>query len=339
MRARRNVIIGIVLIAIGVGIYYYRTKANTTGTKLTTHTVSRTKIVKTLNLSGKIDAREKVSVGFQTGGKLTQLTIKEGDFVKKGQLIAQLDSRELQKQLQRQLNNYMITRWDFDQTKSDNADAPYKDGLVGERLKRIIDKSQFSLDNSVINVELQSIAKEQALLFAPLDGLVTKVAQMYPSMNVSPNQTIEIINPQTLYFSVNADQTESPLLHTGMIATITLDAYTSKSQKGIIQSIAFTPRAGENGTVYEVILSLNDIAQPLPYRIGMTGDAQFILQEVTSAIAVPPAYVTVENGNKTVTVFKNGITRPQIVQTGLEGDENIEILSGLSVGDVVVEAK
>ena len=65
----------------------------------------------------KRQAREQSKVAFQTGGKLTQIAVKEGDVVQKGQYLASLDQRQLQKSLQKELNDYMKARWTFDQNK------------------------------------------------------------------------------------------------------------------------------------------------------------------------------------------------------------------------------
>ncbi|HPA35669.1 MAG TPA: biotin/lipoyl-binding protein, partial [Chitinophagales bacterium] len=71
-------------------------------------------------------------------GSIEKWYVKEGDLVKKGQAIASLDQRELKKRLEKELNDYMTVRWDFEQTHEDYKD--YKDRyLLTDEMKRILE--------------------------------------------------------------------------------------------------------------------------------------------------------------------------------------------------------
>ncbi|MEI6327122.1 MAG: efflux RND transporter periplasmic adaptor subunit [Candidatus Roizmanbacteria bacterium] len=340
---KRIIIILVILGLLGIGGYtYYKTKivnAATLADGETAFTVEKTTLRHTLTLSGKIDAEEKVTLAFKSGGRLTWLGAKEGDYVKKGQGIASLDQRELQKSLESQLNTYMMTRWDFDQTKQDNKDAPYRDGDIGDRMKRIVDKAQFGLNNSVINVELQTLTREYAYLSTPIEGVVTRMSVAETGVIITPANTFEIINPATIYFSASADQTEVPTLMVGQTAQVILDPYTDEKMLATVKSIAFTPKAGESGTVYEVKMVFVTDNNNLKYRLGMTGDAEFTTLQKNNIIAIPIQYVKTENGKKVVTKIGNGKREKIEVQIGVEGDSSIEIKSGLAPGDVIVETK
>lgn len=300
-------------------------------------TVIRNKLTETLTLSGEIDADEHVSLFFPTGGKLAWVGVKEGDYVKKFQGIASIDQRDLEKRLQASLNSYMITRWDFEQSKVDNKDAAIKDGEVGDRLKRIIDKAQFNLDNSVINVEIASLAKEMAYMYTPIEGIVTKVGGQYAGANIAATGTFEVVNPQTIFFSAKADQTDIPLLSVGETAEITLDPYESEKITGVVTSIAFTPVAGDTGTTYEVKIDFTSVNDLLKYRLGMTGDAEFVTKEKTGIIAVPSNFVKTISKKKYVYILKGGKEVQTEVKVGDEGDNDLEIIDGLSEGDIIVE--
>jgi len=113
-----------------------------------------------ITLSGKIKAKEQYTLRFQTTGQLANVYKKEGDTVKKHELLASLDQRRLQKELQQLLNTYASTRLTFEQTKSDHEKTAQlaSEQAVRDRAKRLIDQSQFSLNNSVLAVEAQSLA-------------------------------------------------------------------------------------------------------------------------------------------------------------------------------------
>jgi RND family efflux transporter MFP subunit len=336
----------IILLALSIFGYvaytYYKANiaiAATTAEKEAAYMVTKATLKNTLNLSGKIDASEKATLGFQTAGRLAWVGVKEGDYVKKGQGIASLDQRELQKNLEKQLNTYLIARWDFDQVKVDNKDAAYKDGDVGDKLKRLIDKSQFGLNNSVLNVELQSISKEYSYLASPISGIVTKVTTPYAGVNIGIASTYEVVNPNTIYFSASADQTEVPKLYVGQDATILMDAYAGEPIRATVTSLSFTPKVGEAGTIYEAKLRFESDNIALKYRLGMTGDAEFVTKEYASRLAIPPQYIKTELKKKYVTKIVNGKKVKTEVAIGEEADVLVEIKSGLKDGDMIIETK
>lgn len=233
----------------------------------------------------------------------------------------------------------MTTRWDFDQAKADNKDAAYKDGEVGDKLKRLIDKAQFGLNTSVLNVELQSISKEYSYLASPISGIVTKVSSPYAGVNIGVTSTFEVVNPDTIYFSASADQTEVPKLYVGQDATILMDAYSEEPIRATVTSLSFTPKVGETGTIYETKLRFGSDNIALKYRLGMTGDAEFVTKEYVSRLAVPPQYIKTELKKKYVTKIVKGKKVKTEVTIGEEADTLVEIKSGLKDGDMIIETK
>lgn len=219
-------------------------KSNSTKEKVS---VSQGTLEEKMTISGAIDASEKITLRFQTGGRLTWVGVKEGDFVKKYQSIASLDQREVRKNLEKNLNTYLKTRWDFDQAHKDT----YKDQVISDPIKRILDKTRFDLNKSVLDVELQNLSIEYANLWSPIEGLITHVSSPLAGVNITPSQAeFEIINPETIYFSASADQSEVVKLKEKMAGELTLDSYPESTFSGKIANISFIPKSGESGIVY-----------------------------------------------------------------------------------------
>ena len=88
-----------------------------------------------------------------------------------------LDTRELQKKLQKALKDYMKERWDFEQERenygitTDNLDSY----TLSNEVRRILEKNQFDLDKAVLDVELKDIALKYATLISPISGIVTHI--------------------------------------------------------------------------------------------------------------------------------------------------------------------
>ncbi|OGK18606.1 hypothetical protein A3G67_02035 [Candidatus Roizmanbacteria bacterium RIFCSPLOWO2_12_FULL_40_12] len=306
-----------------------------------TYTVKRQALKETATFSGEVDADEKVKLKFQTAGRLAWVGVKEGDIVKPYQGIASLDQRELKKELQKELNTFAKTRLDLDQQQQDI--RPVVIGALSkdqqERLMRTAQKVQYDVNNAVLDVELSDITLKFSYLTTPIGGVVTKVTSPYAGVNITPLDTeFDIVNPETIFFAVSADQTEVVKLSENMTGDITLDSFSDEQLSGSIRSIAYSPVEDETGTVYKIKMAMDQTAsESSRLRLGMTGDATFILKEREDAIAVPTTFIQHENGKSYVLKKINNKPEKTFVKTGEEIDIATIILSGLEPGDVVYD--
>ncbi len=302
-------------------------------TKGETAVVSRGTLEKTISLSGSLDADERVTLQFPTSGKLAWVGAKEGEYVEQYQGIASLDQTTVQKQLERYLNLYMKTRWDFEQTM-DN----YEGKIITDAIKRILEKSQFDLNNSVLDVEIQNESVRLSSLWTPIEGFVTRVGSPFAGVNITPSQAqFEIVNPNTIYFLATADQTDVTGLKKDMKGILVLDAYPNTPIEGTITTVAFTPKVGETNTVYAIKFMFPNDNSDYRYKVGMTGDVSFVTEKNEDVLYIPSKFVTSDGENKYVTVVKNGKRVKIPVAVGMETEDAIEIESGLSPGDVVYD--
>lgn len=337
---KRWYIILIILLLIGVFIFKLKFNLLSQSTKVSTYTIKRQNLKETLDLSGEIDSEEKVTLRFQSSGRLTWVGVKEGDYVKKYQGIASLDTQELQKNLKKYLNTYMSTRWDFETTK-DEKDIKNIGGLnqdLREAALRTLDKAQFDLNNAVIDVELKNIALQYAYLYTPIEGIVVSVSSPYAGVNITPSQAeFIIINPKTIFFSATADQADVVKMREEMIGEIILDAYPDKSIQGVIKTISFIPKSGETGTVYRIKLNMNIDNINYQYRHGMTGDISFVVKERNNVLSVPTNYLKTTNNKKSVFKKVNNQKVKTNVTIGEEIDGTTIITSGLNESDIIYD--
>lgn len=294
-----------------------------------TSEVKRGDVFEELTLSGKIDTEEKASLSFQNGGLISWVDVKEGDKVNKNQAVASLDSRQVNKLLQKNLNNYIKIRWDFEQLRED-----HKDEILTDKLRRIFDKSQADLNNSVLDVEIEDLAIKLSTISSPISGVVTRVVNPFAGINVAPFQTqFEIINLNTMYFDVSADQTEVTQLKAGLKTKITLDSFPDKSFAGEVVSISIVPRPDESSTVYKIKVKIESKDKEMTLRVGMTGDAKFSLIESKNTLFVPGNFIKLDAKGKYLVVGAK--KQKAYIETGLEGEEKTEIKSGVDLGDII----
>lgn len=330
----------IIVLILGVIFASYKSTQKSTAKSSKEHTVAVSNFKNILKLTGFVDAKEKVFMTFATGGKLSWVGVKEGDIVHKWQGIASIDSRTLSKQADKFLNNYDITRRSFDQTVQDQQAIIPKTTEGGNTQKWTIEKSQYTLNNSVLDVEIARIAEENTYLSTPIDGTVTKVDAPYSGIYISPNQGYEVINFDSLFFNAKAEQTEVVDLHNNMMAEITFDALPNKTFPAVVQYVGLKPRLGETSTLYDVQLTFDKSQLGAMLKLGMTGDVSFILSQRDNIIAIPLNFIKTDTVTKEKYTYKleNKKRVKTILNTGETNDGNVEILSGLKVGDKVYDS-
>jgi len=305
-----------------------------------TYTVKRQDLTETLSLSGEIDAKEKADIKFQTSGLLAWVGVKTGDTVKKYQAIATLDKRDLQNTFNKYMNDYLKERWDFEQDQKDNKDWQTRTMTDAARdtVKRTLEKSQFDLNKAVLDVEAKNLALKFATITAPFEGIITKVDVPMPGANITPAGAVfSLVNPKTLFFSATADQTEVVNFRSGQTGKIILESFPEIAMEAVVERISFVPKEGESSTVYELVMQM-DYSQigETNLKMGMTGDANFVLRERKDVLAVPEAYVKKEKDKYSVIkISDNGLSEKTEVVIGEAIDGQMEIKTGLNEGDKI----
>lgn len=345
---KKIIIIFIVLVISGFSIYKANASTKVSDIpkfnekKETIISPKRDTIKEEITLTGSIDASTKAELRFQTSGQLAWVGVKVGDKVKKYQAIASLNKEVLKKQLQADFNTYRSALATFDDTQDDYKTE--KDNLtLTDDMKRILVRSQNTLDNSVINYELQDLAIKYATLTSPISGIVTDVEQPNSGVNITPaSASFSIIDPTSIYFKAQIDQEDVTRVKVGDKTIITLDSFPDKNFESEITYISFTPVSGQTSTVYEVRFKLvgND-DQNINYRLGMDGDAVISLRQVENTLTLPADAVRQDKDQAYVLIKSddNQILTKKTVKIGIETDDTIEILEGLSENDQIVISK
>ena len=294
-------------------------------------------ITKTLEVSGKINADTKAVLKFQTAGKLGWVGIKAGDHVNKWQAVASLDKSILKKTLKKYLDDYMHQRWDFDQIRENNlvTTDDYDRYSFTNTIERLIEQEQFLLNKTVTDVEIQDITNRWATLISPIDGIVTSIDTPVAGVNVTVTDAITIVDPASLYFEVEIDESDLGSVSVGQTALIAFEAFPESTITGTISSIDFSGSTSDSGGVV-FKAKLNFPIMGNEYRLGMTGDATITLQEKHNVVSIPIEAITEENDKKQVKILVNQQPQTKEIATGLETDTDAEITSGLQEGEVVV---
>lgn len=290
-------------------------------------------IEETVEISGNVTARNQAKLKFLAGGKLTYLGVKEGDQVKKYQRIASIDARDLQKNLKSSLNSYLIERADLEEGRYDNKDVPMTDSVI-----RSLSQLQWTMDNAVLNVELNDLAIRNSSLYSPFAGVVTFVPTNTAGMQVTATDAFEIVDPETIEFAGEVDEIDIGRIKEGQPVHVVLDAYLDETTDSVVEQVslkATSSTKSSGGTVFLVRARLP--ADYLHFRLGMNGTMKIVTNKASNVLTIPLASVIERDGKRLVSVKDGKKTVEKEIQTGIESDERIEVVSGISESDQIVE--
>jgi len=331
----------IILLIIGVFIWQ---GAHENNNDLKTAKVERQKLVETISASGEVKAESSTELRFMTPSKVVWVGIQEGDDVYAGQALVSVDKRQLSKNLKKKMSDYLTSRWDYEQTNDDYevAGRPLYDVTLTNEEKRIIEKSQFSLDKSVLDVEIADLAVREATLISPIAGTVTAIKGLSKGENLTAlgltSSYVRIVDFSSLQFEVNIDEIDYSKIHKGQKVKIILDAFSDEIFKG---TVTFVGKEGEKTATGGVVIPVKVAFDLQDERLvtGLSGDTEFIIEEKNNVLVVPREFVKTINGDVTVNVIENGEVVSKKVEIGLSTLTQTEIVQGLQEGDEVAYVK
>ncbi len=317
----------VVIIAIG-GFVWRKLSANN---KYETATVKKGKVVEELILTGEVKAKRQANLRFLSGGELNWVGVDKGESVVKGQLLARLDPNkayQAYEQAVADLRNAEATlERVYDEVEGNDDDETFEQKEERTTAEVARDKAYRALQIARENLSNTQIR-------APFDGVVSKLTHQYSQINVmSTEGQIEVVDPESLYFEVSADQTEVGKIKKGQKVTVVLDALSDKQVTGNVEYVDITPKEGEAGTIYGVEITLND--KPENLLVGMSGDAEFLVKESEEALYVPFEFLSTDEDGDYLLV--DDPENKVYIDKGAEGDERIEVSGEIKEGMTIYD--
>lgn len=296
--------------------------------------VQRGTIAEELILTGQVKASKHVVLYFPTSGKISWVGVAEGDRVVRGQWLVSLDKTTLNSAYQQALNtyrNYQASAENvLDSVKNHSGDESYSQ-------KATRTSAEVARDNAYDAVTVAEYDLRNATITAPFAGVVTSLTNSNPGINVMVTEPqVELVDPSSIYFEVGADQSEVINVQDKQNVEVVLDSYRNVIFSGTVSFIGLTPKTNETGTVYKVKVTFDgDVFKDNLPRIGMSGDAKFILSQKENVLIVPARFINTDKDGKFVYLGRMG--NKVRVSVGIEGEDNIEILSGVNEGDILFD--
>ena len=266
---------------------------------------------------------EEVDLSFETSGKVIEINFEEGTPVKKGQLLAKVNDRQLQAQLQR-----LVSQLKLAEDRVFRQDALLKRDAVSKEAYE-----QVKTDLATLNADIEIVKANIALteLRAPFDGIIG-LRQISVGSYASPTTIVAKltkITPLKVEFSVPERYANDVKIGAGVnfglegkLETFHAKVYARESRMDqnthTLTLRALYPNA--NGNV-------------MP---GRYADIRLSKNEIHDALAVPSEAIVPEMGKDKIFLYKSGKAQPVEIQTGIRTEAETQVLQGLQTGDTII---
>ena len=174
-------------------------------------------------------------------------------------------------------------------------------------------------------------------LIAPIDGLVI-VRSVEPGQTVTTSDAIIVLSDR-LIVEADVDETDIGNVAIGQKAIVSLDAYPDISVAATVNHISYESALVNNVTIYKVDILPEEV--PDVFRSGMSANVDIVVKQKSGAVLLPFDAVENQDGRNVVTVWNPSkrAEMPVAVETGIQDEETIEIVTGISAADQVVVKK
>jgi RND family efflux transporter MFP subunit len=287
-------------------------------------TVNDSNAVLNLEESGVFKSRQEIEVSASVAGQVIVLRAKEGQFISKGAVIAQINNAALQSQLitaEAVLSNAIK-----DAKRLENALT------VGATTKMQVEQAQLAIENAQTNI---SSIKEQMKFYtitAPMSGYVNHLHIEQGSYVMPGTKIIDIVDIGTLKLIVKVDETMVPIIKIGRSVPVTTDVFPGKKYIGTVTNIGVK---SDNSQKFDVEITIGNGCSDL--KSGMYGKAYFEKLSSTQGMFVPRGAIVGSLQDPGVYVINEDSTAHfKKITTGSYSGNFIAVTSGLSAGERVV---
>ena len=336
----------------------------TAGVTVITAPVAMGRLVQHVEFSGVLAPSQTATISSRLSGLARIVTVDIGSRVRSGELLVQIDTRELsaqsdvaeaalelvrdqaaqaktgietakanldlaQKSYDRAaalITGQSITQGQFDEakTKLDLAKTAYENATQQYELLSRSSLAQAQAQANLIRVQIS-----HGVITSPIAGVVTN-RNVNPGEVVSANtQLMYIVDSSLLKLQGNVAQTIATLLTSGEKVKVDVDGLRNGEYEGTVTQVG--PVAAATGQFFPVVVSLKNDGRLMA---GMTAISSFDLQGPPTLL-IPRSAITSSNGRSYAFVVSNGTAGRRALRLGLESATQVEILGGLSSGEHV----
>jgi HlyD family secretion protein len=358
---RRIAIILAAIAVIGLGLFFF-TRPKPIPVVLKEVAAGKVEATLANTRAGTVEACQRTKLSTIIGGRIEYLGVKEGDKVKKGQLLLKLwnDDQQAQSALAQAQITLSAKRSKEACIAAVNAEKEAKrqselraKGFVSTS-KEEAARTDAEVRRASCNTAKADIAQAEAklkttrveqgrvALYAPFDGIVAKIVgelgeYSTPSPPGVPTPpAIDLIDDSCLYVKAPMDEVDAPKIQIGQPVRITLDALPGKILPGKVRRVApYVSAVEKQARTVDIEVDFEKPAEAGKLLVGYSADVEIILSGRDQVLRIPTAAIQ-EGGKVLVFNADSGKLEERLIKAGLANWEYTEVLEGLAAGERIV---
>ena len=289
-----------------------------------TRAVERGEIVAYISTFERLEAERWVDVVARTAGMATNLHVEEGDRVKAGDILLQLDKDQLALRLKQAEVAFEQAGATFKRTKT-----LFERGLVSNEE---YDGAKHQFQNSEVSLEEAQLNLTYADIRAPIPGVVMQRSVEVGDMVQNNQQVLAIADLDPLLVRIRIPEKRMHQVRPGQEARLLIDALPQHSFAGKVRMInpGVDPQSGTVKVTLEVPPGQGTL------KPGMFAQVQIITERHEQALLIPKKALILETDEDDVFVLVDDKAERRRVELGFAEGDRVEVLNGLSDGDQVI---
>lgn len=317
-----------------------------------TAAATRTEIIEYITVVGNLVGQATVDVVPRVAGRIDSLTAKLGDRVTRGQQIAKIEDRELQQQVKQAEQSLEVNRATLKQRESDlqlrrTTLARQRELLEkGLQTRQVVEDAEAGFNSAVAAVDLAQaqlaqtearidelkITLSNTIVVSPVDGFVGRRNLDQGAFAGANTVILQVVDIGTVRMVANLVEKDFKRITQGVQAEVEVDAFPGETFSGLVSRVAPIFDAATRTASMEI-----EVPNP-GYRLkpGMYARVRLTAERKADALTVPRNAVVDSEGRRGVFLPDGQNAKFQEVRTGLQDNERVEILEGLTEGQRVI---
>lgn len=294
----------------------------------------------TVSAVGSLKTLEDVTISPKKAGIIKQIFAKEGDRVKKGQLLVQLD--DVDANLQVQMSEARVKEaeasLETNRTTLGRYQKLWETKVIPQQtyddltLKVKLDEARLALTKAELNLAKQNLLDHQ--IVSPIDGVMNlKIAALGDHVNVAPkDEILKIVQMDPLELEFHIPENLAGTIHLGNKIQFTVKAFSEEKFSGLIRFISPTADPATRN------VKMKALVQNSNYRLkpGFFAEVSIQTGSNPSALFIPESSLFSQEGKFFTYTVQDGMAKRKEVETGIRFEGKVEILKGLQKGEWVI---
>lgn len=295
-------------------------------------------ITEQIYTSGKLEPGNSMDVYSPASGVVEKVEVKQGDTVKKGQVLMTLQIDDVKEQIEKERLNLELIETERTNAKKQHFDM-FKQQMTEDPSAEVkeLDLTSFDLRIQTSKLMIASLEKRlnNHVVHAEEEGVLTKVLVDPGQMITEGSQIATVVDLSSYKVKANLNELDAGKVFEGMQAIVTGDSITERYEGEVtyMSPIAILAEQNSKDASVEMTVELSRISPELRPGYNVTIELEVPDKE---RLLVPMGAVQYEGDQTFVFKIQDGIAIKSEVQTGKENEEYIEIVSGAAKGESVV---